>query len=584
MKKTKIVCTLGPATADNAVLKNLFLSGLDVARINFSHGTHQEHQVTIDNFKKVRTETGLPVPLMLDTKGPEIRVKTFENGSVDLVTGQSFTFTTRDIVGSDQEVAITYKHLPTVVKSGDAILIDDGLIECRVKGTTATDIACEVLNGGTVKNRKSINLPGISVGMPYISQSDIDDICFGIENEFDFIAASFTRGAEDITKLKKVLHDHGGKEIKIIAKIENQEGVNNIDNILRVSDGIMVARGDMGVEVPLEDLPAIQKMLIKKCYRAGKMAITATQMLESMIHNPRPTRAEITDIANAIYDGTSAIMLSGETAIGSYPELAVQTMAKIALRTENTINYVKRFVNAEPPLSPNVTDAISHATCTTAHDLGAAAILTVTKTGTTARMISKFRPLCPIIAATPSERTCRQMNLSWGVLPFLCQEKTTTDELFDVAEQISIDSGVVHNGDLVVITAGVPVGVSGYTNILKVQLIGNVLVQGNGMNDLVSYGNLCVAKDSRHAQKTFKDGDILVMKNTCNEVLDLLGHASGLVIEEEGQNSHGAIAGMALHIPVIIGAKHATTVLKSGTTVTIDSKQGFIYNGIVESE
>lgn len=419
MRKTKIVCTIGPATDNEETLRDLMLAGMDVARINFSHGTHEAALKTMNRIKKVREELDVPVAILLDTKGPEIRIKDFKDGKAELKEGQKFTLCTEDVEGDDTQVSITYKELPNDVKTGSKILIDDGLIELEVISIKSQRIICEVKNGGIVSNKKGVNVPNVSLSMPYMSQKDIDDIIFGIEQDIDFIAASFVRTADDIMELKHLLEKNNGSDISIIAKIENAEGVENIDAIIRASEGIMVARGDMGVEIDMQDLPVIQKKLIKKTYRAGKVVITATQMLDSMIRNPRPTRAETTDVANAIYDGTSAIMLSGETAIGKYPVETVKTMASIAERTENDIDYVKRLDQMNFDSRMDVTNAISHATCTTAHDLRAAAIIALTYSGGTARQLSRFRPSCPIIAPTLSVKARRQLNLSWGVVPIM---------------------------------------------------------------------------------------------------------------------------------------------------------------------
>ena len=582
MLKTKIVCTLGPSTDQPEILKQLILNGMNVARINFSHGTHEEQLKRINQFKKVRDKLKVPVALMLDTKGPEIRIKRFLDGKATLIKGERFTLTITDVEGTSEKVSVTYQNLPNDVEKGNRILIDDGLIELKVIETTKDDVICEVINGGELSNNKSINIPEVHIQLPYMSQKDKEDILFGIENEFDFISASFVRTAFDVLEIRKILEEHAASHIQVISKIENREGVNNIDDILRISDGIMVARGDMGVEIPLEDLPAIQKMLIKRCYRAGKKVITATQMLDSMIRNPRPTRAETTDIANAIYDGTSAIMLSGETAAGKYPVESLQTMVRIATKTESDIDYKKRFSNITFEQMSGVTNAISHATCTTAHDLGASAIITVTKTGHTARMVSKFRPVCPIIATTVSKTVCRQLTLSWGVHPVMAEMKQTTDELFDHAVEKALETGIVKNGDITVITAGIPVGVSGATNILKVHLVGHILVSGTGVTGLSTCGNLCVADTDDEAIVNFNDGDILVIQKTSNQLLPLLKKAGGIITEEDGVASHAAIVGMTLEIPVIVGALGATKILKSGTTITMDGRRGLVYSGVTK--
>lgn len=472
MRKTKIVCTMGPAVNDINILKSLVENGMNVARLNFSHGEYSEHKKRIDDIKMVRDELNAPVAILLDTKGPEIRIKEFKQGSVKLIDGAEFTLTCKDVIGDEGIVSVTYENLYKDITKDSRILLDDGLIELKVENILDKDIICKVINGGVLSNRKSINIPGASINLPYLSEKDKNDIIFGIENDVDFIAASFVRTADDVLQVRQILDQNGGEDIQIIAKIENSEGVNNIDAIINVSDGIMVARGDMGVEISFEDLPAIQKLLIEKCYKAGKKVITATQMLDSMIRNPRPTRAETTDVANAIYDGTSAIMLSGETAIGKYPVESVITMSKIAEKTESSINYKKRFHNQDTKqLTKTVTSAISHATCTMAMDLGAAAIITVTNSGVTARMVSSFRPDCTIIATTPIKKVYRQLALSWGVNPVLSKKQSNTDDLFDHSIEKSVETELVKNGDLVVITGGHPVGISGTTNIIKAHRI-----------------------------------------------------------------------------------------------------------------
>lgn len=582
MRRTKIVCTLGPATDDPKILRELMKNGMNVARINFSHGNSTDQLDRINAFKQARDELGLHIALLLDTKGPEIRICKFKNKEVTLTEGQRFTLTTKDVEGDENMVSVTYKNLPEDIEKGDLLLIDDGLIAVEAEKVTGTDIICTVRNGGKLSDNKSINIPGVMVNMPYISEKDRNDILFGIEQDFDFIAASFTRNAYDVLEIRKLLNENGGKDIQIIAKIENGSGVENVDDILKVSDGIMVARGDMGAEIDLEELPIIQKELINKCYKAGKKVITATQLLDSMIRNPRPTRAETTDVANAIYDGTSAIMLSGETAIGKYPVESVKTMSKIAERTESAIDYEKEFGYDSVDFDKNVTNAISHATCTTAHDLGATAIVTVTRSGHTARMVSKYRPNCPIIAPCMHEKVCRQMSLSWGVYPVLTVEQPTTDEVFEQAVDCALKTGIVKNGDVVIITGGMPVGVSGTTNMLKVHLVGHVLVEGEGVNNMAVSGSLCVANTLQQANADFKDGDIIVTHSTTNEFLPLLKRANGIIVEEVGVTGHAAIVGMTLDIPVITGAKGATSILKTGTIVTMDATRGLVYSGVTK--
>lgn len=580
MRKTKIVCTLGPSTQDDKILKRLMLEGLDVARFNFSHGTHDSHRETFNRVDRLRKELDLPVAALLDTKGPEVRVCQFKEGKIRLNKGETFTLTSRDIEGTQEIVSVTYKSLPNDVQEGSRILLDDGLIELIVeKIVDGTDIVCKIMNNGDLSNNKGVNLPDTRLSMPYLSEKDKSDIIFGIETGYDFIAASFVRCADDVLEIRKILEEHNCHSISIISKIENQEGVDNIDEIIRVSDGIMVARGDMGVEIPGEEVPAIQKMIIKKTVAAGKQVITATQMLDSMMKNPRATRAEISDVANAIYDGTSAIMLSGETAAGAYPVEAVQTMVRIALKTEADIDYVKRFNEKGGDIASNVTSAISHATCSTAHDLNAAAVVTVTKSGRTARMISKFRPSCPILGCTTSESVYRHMSLMWGVRPLLMNEKQDSEELFAEALQVAEDTGMVNKGELVVITSGLPLGVTGTTNMIKVDVIGNILVSGVGIGNQTVCSSLCVCKDIEEANQKFMEGDILVIPKTDNEMLPLLRSASGIITEEDGANSHAAVVGLALDIPVITGAVGATGILKTGAVVTLDAVRGVVSNG-----
>ncbi len=478
MRKTKIICTIGPSTDDENVLREMMKAGMNVARFNFSHSTYKEHKKRFELVERLRNELDLPVATLLDTKGPEIRLKNFkDNKPVDIRDGDEFTLTTRDVEGDAEIASVTFEHLPKDVSIGSSILINDGVIELKVKSIQGEDIICDVIHGGTLSNHKGINVPGVKLSMPYISDDDMHDLEFGAKMRYDFIAASFVRTGADVVYLRKFTQSLGWYDVRIIAKIENMDGVENIDEILEASDGVMVARGDMGVEIPFEQIPAIQKDIIHKAYNAGKVVITATQMLESMINNPRPTRAEITDVANAIYDGTSALMLSGETAAGKFPVEAVKTMALIAETTENNINYEKRFRNRddinskEVAQSRSVTEAISHATVTTAHDLNAKAIVTVTKRGGTARMLSKYRADCPIIGLTTDPTTLRQLSMSWGVLPGLISEQTNTDDLITTAIDAAISKGWLSHGDLAVITAGVPLGISGNTNLIKVETV-----------------------------------------------------------------------------------------------------------------
>lgn len=473
-KKTKIICTMGPATDNPEILEKMILAGMNVARFNFSHGSYADHEQRLNEVVAVRGKLNRPVATLLDTKGPEIRLGDFESPEGVMVkAGDTFTLTTKECLGTKDRCYVNYEGLPGDVSAGTTILINDGLISMTVDRVNGSDIVCTVVDGGLLTNHKGVNVPGAELNMPYLSARDMEDLKFGAKHDFDFIAASFVRNATDVTILRNYIEAIGWKNVKIISKIENAQGVDNIDDIIRVSDGIMVARGDMGVEIDFQRIPAIQKMIIRKVYEAGKIVVTATQMLESMINNPRPTRAEITDVANAIYDGTSAIMLSGESAVGKHPVEAVETMTSIANTTEQDIDYIKRFNNFYPQKigARDTTSAISHATVTTSHDLNASAIITVTKSGMTARMISKYRPHINIIGATVDEKVWRQLSLSWGVIPVKCQVKNNTDELFDHAVEVSLKANLVQKGDTVVITAGIPLGISGTTNMLKVHQI-----------------------------------------------------------------------------------------------------------------
>ena len=575
LRKTKIICTLGPSTEDDGVLRRLMLGGMNCARFNFSHCTHEDALHKLEAVIRVREELGLPVATLLDTKGPEIRVKTFANGPIELHAGDTFTLTTRDVPGDDKLVSITYQDLPKDLTPGARVLIDDGLVAMRARAVTETDIVCDVLNGGAVSNNKGINVPDTRLSMPFISERDRSDIIFGIEQDFDFIAASFVRSADDVLDIRKILEEYNCHSIKIIAKIENREGVDNIDEILRVADGIMVARGDMGVEIPFEELPELQKQLIQKAYSAGKIVVTATQMLESMVKNPRPTRAEATDVANAIYDGTSCIMLSGETAAGKYPVEAVETMVRIAEKAEESIDYIWRFNTRDnSDVAFDVTNAISHATVATSHDLGARAIITVTKSGGTAKQLSKFRPHYPIVGCTPDEKVCRQLNLSWGVYPMVIGEESDTDALFESAVNAAEEAGIVSPGDLAVITAGMPLGVSGTTNMMKVHVVGHVLLTGQGITEKSVSARLCVCKDLADVAKNFHDGDIIVVPETDNSIVEYLRRASGIITEKKGTATHAAVVGLAMDKPVITGAENATAILKGGAVVNLDAKTG----------
>ena len=468
MRKTKVICTLGPATDENKILKTLIQSGMDVARFNFSHGTQEEQLKRLNDLKALREELDIPVAALMDTKGPELRLGLFEGGSAALKTGSTFTLTTEECLGNSERSHVNYEGLPGDVKPGDRVLLDDGKISLLVKKTSGTSIVCTVENDGPISDRKGVNVPGVVLTMPFISKKDYDDIIFAAKEGFDFIAASFVRTADDVKEVRMLLNWNGGEKIKIIAKIECLQGLQNFDEILEASDGIMIARGDLGAELPLEEVPVIQKRLINKVYRNGKPVITATQMLESMINYPRPTRAEATDVANAIYDGTSAIMLSGETAAGKYPVEALRTMVRIAERAEEDIDYTARFEKMEFSSGGNVTHAISHAACTSAIDLGAKAIVTFTLSGRSAQEVSAFRPPCRIIAGVTSEQTCRQLNMSWGVSTLMISDEKNLDDLFEKGLRKVVEASLLKQGDMVVLTAGVPIGVSGSTNFIKV--------------------------------------------------------------------------------------------------------------------
>ena len=586
MRKTKIVCTLGPATNDVEIMKQLIQNGMDAARINFSHGTYETHAETIAKLKQAREELNAPIPLILDTKGPEIRVKTFKEDKVRLEEDATFTLTTRDVEGDVNIVSVTYADLPKDVHRGSRILIDDGLIELKVEDITETDVVCKVVNGGVVKSRKGVNLPGVEVNLPSLMEKDIEDLKFGVENGFDIVAASFIRSAEDVLKIRRVLEENGGGQMHIISKIENQQGVENIDKILEASDGIMVARGDMGVEIPPEEVPLVQKILIAKANRIGKPVITATQMLESMVHSPRPTRAEANDVANAIFDGSDAIMLSGETAAGAYPLEAVATMARIALKAESAVDYAAKLANTTEPARVNITNAISMAACATAAELKTAAITTVTKSGFTARMISRYRPACPLIASTSDETVWRQMNLIWGCKPMLYTGELPRGGVFDTALEIAVKSGLLKNGDTVVSALGMPLGFSGATNTLRVDIVGDVLCKGKGVGTKRATGTARVITARDGVERTFHQGDILVTTATDSSFMPYIRKAAAIVVGplDQNVNSHAEVAGMALDIPVIVCNAKVVDFIPAHSLITVDAEKGFVYKGIPKEE
>ena len=575
MRKTKIVCTLGPATDRDGILREMLLAGMNVARFNFSHGSHEEHKGRLDALKVLREELQLPVAAMLDTRGPEIRLKTFAAGSIQLRTGQEFTLTTENIVGDQDRCAITYSDLPQDVRAGDTILLDDGLVRLTVLETLPTAIRCRVENDGVMKDRKGVNVPNVRLSMPYMSQRDREDILFGVQQGFDYIAASFVRTAADVREIRRLL-DQQNSSIQIIAKIENQEGVSNVADILAAADGIMVARGDMGVEIDFTEIPIIQKEIIAQCVACGKPVITATQMLDSMMEHPRPTRAEITDVANAIYDGTSAIMLSGETAAGKYPVEAIQTMDAIAQRTESDINYAKRMRNMANQGRLSIAAATAHAACTTAMDIGADAILTVSKSGTTARLVSRFRPGTTVAALLMDPQVQRQMALYWGVVPLTMPRASSTDELVEFAVQAAEEAALVKQGDLVVVTAGVPVGVSGTTNMIRVRQVGGSLLNDIGIGDKKAVGPLCVCHTLEEVADKFRPGSVLVVPYTTNDLLPYVRQAAAVISEEASGDGHTATIGLTLDIPVIVGASGATRHLQDGMMVSVDCARGMV--------
>ena len=580
MRKTKIICTLGPSTDKEGVLRDLIANGMNVARFNFSHGSHEEHLGRLEKLKALREELGKPVAALLDTKGPEIRLKDFKNGVENLVAGQTFTLTTRDVEGTNEICSITYKDLPMDVEPNGTIMLDDGLIKLQIQTVNDTDIVCTVLNNGKIKNKKGVNVPGVHLSMPYMSQRDKDDIIFGIQQGYDFIAASFVRTAQDVYDIRNLLNQYDSN-IRIIAKIENREGVNNIDSILAAADAVMVARGDLGVEIDFTELPGIQKTIIERSFSFGKPIVTATQMLDSMMVNPRPTRAEISDVANAIYDGTSAIMLSGETAAGAYPVEALKTMSAIAERTEQEGFHLRGRTMDSNPGKISVSDATAHAACLTARDVNAAAIVTVSESGTTARLLSKYRPQQPIIACVMREQVQRQLSLSWGITPLMMSLAHSTDELIEMSTALAKENGYLHNGELAVVTAGVPVGVSGTTNMIKIHMVGNCLATGVGVgpeNAAVSNatGKACVCRTLDEVRAKFKPGMVLVVPSTSNEMLSFVRDAAALVVEEPGLNSHAAIAGKALLKPTVVGAAGATSHIRDGLMVAVDCAHGSV--------
>lgn len=577
MKKTKMVCTLGPASDSKEILTKMIQGGLNVARLNFSHGSHEEHAGRIQRIKEVRKELNIPVALMLDTKGPEIRTGDLKEGKVTLETGKKIVLTSEQIEGDADRVSVSYEGLPDDLSVGNKILIDDGLIELNVDRIDGTEIYCSIDNGGVLGSKKSVNIPNVEINLPGLTPKDESDLIFGIKQKVDFVAASFVRKPQDVIAIRKVLENNGGGNIQIISKIENREGVEKIDRILAVSDGIMVARGDLGVEIPAEEVPLVQKSIIKKCNLLGKPVITATQMLDSMIRNPRPTRAEVGDVANAVFDGTDAVMLSGETAAGAYPVQAVETMAHIVEKTERSEEYINRQKPEHGELT--ITNAVSEAAVQIAANLDATAIIAATSSGHTPRMLSKYRPECTILAVSDKVSTVRRLTLSWGVYCMYMTELRDTDSMVHDSVQAAVELGVVKIGDLAVVAAGVPLGVQGNTNMIKVHTVGNAIMSGIGIGDKPVTGYAKLINEDNASE--FKEGDILVVKSLSPDISWILDKAAAIITEEGGLSSEGAIAGLHYNIPVIVGVEKALEIIGHGKLISVDPKRGMVYQGKV---
>ena len=577
MKKTKMVCTLGPASDSKEILTKMIQGGLNVARLNFSHGSHEEHAGRIQRIKEVRKELNIPVALMLDTKGPEIRTGDLKEGKVTLETGKKIVLTSEQIEGDADRVSVSYEGLPDDLSVGNKILIDDGLIELNVDRIDETEIYCSIDNGGVLGSKKSVNIPNVEINLPGLTPKDESDLIFGIKQKVDFVAASFVRKPQDVIAIRKVLENNGGGNIQIISKIENREGVEKIDRILAVSDGIMVARGDLGVEIPAEEVPLVQKSIIKKCNLLGKPVITATQMLDSMIRNPRPTRAEVGDVANAVFDGTDAVMLSGETAAGAYPVQAVETMANIVEKTERSEEYINRQKPEHGELT--ITNAVSEAAVQIAANLDATAIIAATSSGHTPRMLSKYRPECTILAVSDKVSTVRRLTLSWGVYCMYMTELRDTDSMVHDSVQAAVELGVVKIGDLAVVAAGVPLGVQGNTNMIKVHTVGNAIMSGIGIGDKPVTGYAKLINEDNASE--FKEGDILVVKSLSPDISWILDKAAAIITEEGGLSSEGAIAGLHYNIPVIVGVEKALEIIGHGKLISVDPKRGMVYQGKV---
>ncbi|GGI40333.1 pyruvate kinase [Mammaliicoccus stepanovicii] len=581
MRKTKIVCTIGPASESEEMLEKLMIAGMNVARLNFSHGDHAEHKARIDTIRKVSNKLNKNIGILLDTKGPEIRTHNMKNGVIELTKGSKITVKTTEIEGTPEAFSVTYEKLAEDVTAGSTILLDDGLIELTVESVDIAkgEVYCRVDNAGELKNKKGVNLPGVKVNLPGITDKDASDIRFGISEGVDFIAASFVRRPSDVLDIRSILEENDVTTIKIIPKIENEEGIDNIDEILQVSDGLMVARGDMGVEIPPESVPMVQKQLIQKCNKLGKPVITATQMLDSMQRNPRCTRAEASDVANAIYDGSDAVMLSGETAAGLYPEEAVRTMQNIAVAAEDAQDYKKLLSNRSKMIDTNLVNAIGVSVAHTALNLNVQSIVAATESGSTAQTISKYRPHSHIIAVTPYETTARHMSLVWGVLPVVKKGKQTTDELLNNAVSTAVNTGLVDNGDLIIITAGVPTGETGTTNLMKIHLVGDELAKGQGIGHNSAVGKAVVANNAEDLKGKDLSESIVITQSTDADMVPYLQNAKGIVTEEGGLTSHAAVVGLNLGVATLVGVENARQKIVDGTLITLDPKQHKVYEG-----
>lgn len=581
MRKTKIVCTIGPASESEEMLEKLMKAGMNVARLNFSHGSHEEHKARIDTIRKVADRLGKTIGILLDTKGPEIRTHDMKDGLIMLEKGKEVIVSMSQVEGTPEKFSVTYEDLINDVQVGSYILLDDGLVELQVKDIDKTkgEVKCDILNTGELKNKKGVNLPGVKVNLPGITDKDADDILFGIKEDVDYIAASFVRRPSDVLDIREILERENNHNITIFPKIENQEGIDNIEEILEVSDGLMVARGDMGVEIPPESVPIVQKDLIRKCNKLGKPVITATQMLDSMQRNPRATRAEASDVANAIYDGTDTVMLSGETAAGLYPEEAVKTMRNIAVSAEAAQDYKKLLSDRTKLVETSLVNAIGVSVAHTALNLNVKAIVAATESGSTAVTISKYRPHSDIIAVTPSEHTARQLALVWGAYPVIKKGRKTTDDLLNNAVATAVETGRVTNGDLIIITAGVPTGEKGTTNMMKLHLVGDEIAKGQGVGRGSVVGKTVVANSASDLEGVDLSESVIVTNSVDETLVPYIEQAVGLITEENGITSPSAIIGLEKSIPTIIGVENATKELKDGILVTVDAAQGKIFEG-----